>query len=103
MCGSGPMARASTMPEPTQTQLERIADNAGNYHSNTPPQNNYETLKKILHALKDEVFWTRKELEDLRGEHTREVTETNNLIFDLTELVARLAVQIEVWVGVEEE
>ncbi len=90
------------MPEPTQTQLKWPQASLPEFEGK-PKQNNYEVLQKILHALKDECYWMRKELEDLRGEHTREITEIGNLIFDQTELIARLAVQIEVWVGVAEE
>ena len=40
----------------------------------------------------DELFWMRKELEDMRKD-----------IFDTNELIGRLATQIQVWVGVAEE
>ncbi len=53
--------------------------------SDTPKQNNYE---KII----DELFWHRKELEDMRM-----------TLFDLTTLVGRLENAIIIWVGVAEE
>ena len=57
-----------------------------------PKQNNYQ---KII----DEMFWMRKELEDLR----QVVESMNRDLFDTNELIGRLATQIEVWVGVAEE
>ncbi len=42
--------------------------------------------------LKDEVFWLRCSYDELARE-----------IFDLTELIGRLAAKIEEWVGVAEE
>ncbi len=80
------------MPNTQQTKL-----GLPEFEGHTKPtQNNYEIIK-------DEMFWLRKELEDLRGEHSREATELGNLIFDLTEIVAHLAQKIEIWVGVAEE
>ncbi len=83
VCVFGPMVRASTMPN-TQTALPEFAGRA-KAPREQPKQSNYELII-------DELFWLRASYDD-----------QVNQIFDLTELIGRLAEKIEQWVGVAEE
>ena len=62
-------------------------------HIDTRPTQASENTKTAgVQLVLDDLFWMRKELEDLR-----------EAIFDHTVLIARLAQKIEEWVGVAEE
>ncbi len=58
----------------------------------TPTQNNYTRILQKTNEIQDEVFWLRHAYED-----------QVNQIYDLSELIGRLAAKIEEWVGVAEE
>lgn len=72
----------------TQTSL----DDAVTQVTTTPAQNNYLRLVKGHEDILNELTWLRHEWEDNKRD-----------LFDLNELVGRLASKIEEWVGVAEE
>ncbi len=81
------------MPSDRQTKL------SSNILPDRPDQNNYERIvarmEHMSHQLGEqtnELMWLRHEWEDNKRD-----------LFDLNELVGRLATQIEKWVGVAEE
>ena len=57
-----------------------------------PPQNNYQRIIDQLVTVKDELFYLRHEWEDNKRD-----------LFDMNELIGRLATKIEEWVGVADE
>ena len=72
----------------TQTRIDGNPD----WKIDKPPQNNYTLILKELENVYNEIFYLRHEWEDNKRD-----------LFDLNEMIGRLATKIEEWVGVAEE
>ena len=95
---SGPryiIPRRDSLPSDRQRRgmSDGISDSRGRQSTlDKPPQNNYVKLMGRQQEIIDELFYLRHEWEDNKRD-----------LFDLTELIGRLAAKIEEWVGVTDE
>ncbi len=60
-----------------------------------PPQNNYELIR-------DELFWIRKELQDIGKLVAEQSVEHSRDLYDTNVMLGYLAKQVKIWVEVAE-